>query len=187
VFLGRLRRPKNTPNPYFEKALSLYRTGKWIIKEASDESLSNFISAEFRMFVDPASDFGKKVITKLNEEDCVWLTTVAGDGTPQPNPVWFWWDGESIWIYTQPASRKVANLRKRPRISLHFDSGETGEDVIVITGTAELSTDAPRVHENKPYVQKYRTQIAALGTTPEAMGADYSVTIRIRPEKARGW
>jgi PPOX class probable F420-dependent enzyme len=139
------------------------------------------------MQVDLATDFGKKVIHRLNEEEVIWLTTVAEDGTPQPNPVWFLWDGESILIYSQPGSKKVANLRKRPRVALHFDASETGEDVVVFTGKAEFDPAAPPVHQNPPYAQKYYLGLVALGSTPEKMGAEYTVAIRVRPEKVRGW
>ena len=28
----------------------------------------------------------------------IWLTTMGSDGTPQPTPVWFLWDGDNLWI-----------------------------------------------------------------------------------------
>ena len=139
------------------------------------------------MQIDPNTDFGKKVIARLNEEDVMWLTTVASDGTPQPNPVWFLWDGDSILIYTRPEYKKVANLRKRPQVSLHFDATETGEDVVIFNGIVEFDEDAPPVHQNPPYAEKYRSGLAALGSSAEQMGNEYTVAIRIRPNKVRGW
>jgi PPOX class probable F420-dependent enzyme len=139
------------------------------------------------MLIDPATDFGKKVIYRLNEEEVIWFTTVAGDGTPQPNPVWFLWEGESILIYTRPETKKVTNLRQRPRVALHFDATETGEDVVVFTGEAKIDSSAPPVHENLQYSEKYRLGMAALGSSPEQMGADYTIAIRVRPDNVRGW
>jgi PPOX class probable F420-dependent enzyme len=139
------------------------------------------------MMIDPNTEFGQKVIFRLNEEDVIWLTTVASDGTPQPNPVWFLWDGESILIYTRPEYKKVANLRRRPRVSLHFDATETGEDVVIFNGTATFDPDAPPVQENLPYVEKYRRGLASLGSSPEQMGAEYTIAIRIHPDRVRGW
>jgi PPOX class probable F420-dependent enzyme len=142
---------------------------------------------EHILIIDPSTDFGKKVIFRLNDEEIIWLTTVADDLTPQPNPVWFLWDGESILIYTQASSKKVVNLLKRPRVSLNFDATDTGEDVVVFTGTAEFDSDAPPVDENRPYVEKYRLGLAALGSSPEQMGQEYNIKIRVRPDKVRGW
>jgi hypothetical protein len=64
------------------------------------------------MIIDPNTEFGKKVIFRLNEEDD--LADVRRQRWhSQPNPVWFLWD-ESILIYTRPEYKKVANLRQRP-------------------------------------------------------------------------
>ena len=139
------------------------------------------------MVIDPNTEFGKKVIYRLNEEDVIWLTTVSSDGTPQPNPVWFLWDGESILIYTRPEYKKVANLRNRSRVSLNFDATESGEDVVVFNGTAEFALEAPPVNENPAYVEKYRRGLSMLGSSPEKMGAEYSTAILVRPDKVRGW
>ena len=45
---------------------------------------------------DPATPFGACVAQRLREDAVIWLTTVAANGTPQPNPVWFLWDGHSV-------------------------------------------------------------------------------------------
>lgn len=119
-----------------------------------------------------------------------WLTTVSADGTPQPNLVWFHWDDEGFLIYTQPTSKKVKNLIRCPRVALHFDATPTGEDVVVFTGTAQMianADEAQRVHHNQPYVEKYRDGLATLGSSPEKMGEDYSIIIRVHPDKVRGW
>ncbi len=139
------------------------------------------------MLIDPETDFGKRVLHRLQQEQVIWLTTVASDGTPQPNPVWFWWDGETFLIYTRPIYKKVANLKKRPRVSLHFDATPSGEDVVVFNGTAQFDLNAPPVHQNPQYVDKYRQGLASLGSSPEQMGAEYSTAVRIKPDKVRGW
>ena len=39
--------------------------------------------------VDPTSELGAKVTRRVEGQTLAWLTTVAADGTPQPNPVRF--------------------------------------------------------------------------------------------------
>ena len=39
---------------------------------------------------DFSSDFGKRAEARLQHEAVAWLTTVGGDGTPQPSPVWLY-------------------------------------------------------------------------------------------------
>jgi PPOX class probable F420-dependent enzyme len=139
------------------------------------------------MFLDLSSEFGGRVASRLRNEQVIWLTTVGPSGTPQPNPVWFLWDGETFLIYAQPVSYKVRNLRSNPRVSLHFDSGEDGEDVIVFTGTAILDESAPLAHHNPAYLEKYRSGIADIQMTPQSMGESYNIAIRVKPEKVRGF
>jgi len=34
---------------------------------------------------------------RLREEPMIWFTTVRADGRPHTVPVWFWWDGSSLY------------------------------------------------------------------------------------------
>ena len=43
----------------------------------------------------------------LAEDLIIWLTTVDPSGRPHSVPVWFWWDGEQITIFSQPETRKA--------------------------------------------------------------------------------
>jgi PPOX class probable F420-dependent enzyme len=139
------------------------------------------------MFSDLSSEYSARVARRLRDEQVIWLTTVGRSGTPQPNPVWFLWDGETFLIYTEPSSYKVRNIRRNSRVALHFDSGEDGEDVMVFTGTAVLDESAPLAHYNPAYLEKYRSGIADIQMTPESMGEAYNVAIRVKPEKVRGF
>jgi PPOX class probable F420-dependent enzyme len=46
------------------------------------------------------------------------LATVAADGRPEVNPVWFLWDGEHLLLSIRPVTRKYANLRRDPRLAI---------------------------------------------------------------------
>ena len=54
------------------------------------------------MKIDTTTEFGQRVMRRLQEEVVVWLTTVDASDTPQPRPVWFLWEGETFLIYSQP-------------------------------------------------------------------------------------
>ena len=61
----------------------------------------------------PDTPFGARVRERLRDEHVVWLTTVGADGTPQPNPVWFLWDGaDRVLVYNDNRSRRLARLRR---------------------------------------------------------------------------
>lgn len=139
------------------------------------------------MIIDLTTEYGARVARRLQDEQVIWLTTVGRDGTPQPNPVWFVWEDDSFLIYTQDTAYKLRNIRRNPRVSLHFDSGESGEDVVVFTGMASLDESAPLAHRHAAYLEKYRQGIADIDMTPESMGKDYHVAIRVKPDKVRGF
>jgi PPOX class probable F420-dependent enzyme len=135
---------------------------------------------------DFSSDFGKRAEERLRKEIVAWLTTVGGDGTPQPSPVWFLWDGESILIYSQPDTPKVRNITRYPRIALHLDSDGRGGNIVILTGQAIIDRNAPPTNQNPAYLAKYGEEIIGIGMTPESFAAGYSVAIRFTPTKLRG-
>ena len=82
--------------------------------------------------LDTTTEWGRLVERRLREEEVIWLTTVRRDGQPQPIPVWFLWDGETILIYSRPDQQKVRNIRHNPKVSLHFNTDEYGDSVVRI-------------------------------------------------------
>ena len=135
--------------------------------------------------VDFTTELGKHAVQRLEQEQIGWLVTVGDDGTPQPSPIWFLWDGESCLSYSDPRMPKVRNIQQRPQAALHFNSDEEGGSIVVLTGTAALE-EAPSADKNAPYLEKYGEGIKQLGLAPEAMAATYSATIIFRPAKLRG-
>jgi len=134
--------------------------------------------------IDFSSKLGARAEERLRGEKIIWLTTVSSNDTPQPNPVWFYWDGESIIVYSQPTSFKVQNITQNPRVSLNFPTDEEGGDVIVLTGEASVDKDPPA--PDSRYLEKYHEEIPKIGLTPETLAASYSVLIRILPNNLRG-
>ena len=138
--------------------------------------------------IDLNSKFGKVVQMHLNEEYAIWMTTVDSHGTPQPRPVWFIWEEDSFLIFSQAKASKLAHIKKNPKVALHFNTDETGDKhVIVFTGDALIDMNSLPAHQVAAYIKKYKDGIAGLPMTPEEFSHEYSVPIRIRPAKVRGW
>ena len=138
------------------------------------------------MNIDSSTEFGQRVDQHLQNDQVVWLTTVGPDQTPQPSPVWFLWDGDTLLVYSQPGTPKLRNIGQHPRVSLNFNSTPTGGDVIVMTGDAWQDTEAPAAKDHPAYAEKYARGIAEIGMTPETFAQAYSVPVRIRPTSLRG-
>jgi PPOX class probable F420-dependent enzyme len=135
---------------------------------------------------DPRTPFGARVARRLREETIIWLTAVAADGTPQPNPVWFLWDGTSFLIYCRREAKRLEHIRRNHRVALHFDSDGQGSDIVILTGTARLAPNEPPADQNQPYLEKYRDDIVQIAGTLQRFAAEYSVPVRVTPERVRG-
>jgi PPOX class probable F420-dependent enzyme len=123
-----------------------------------------------------------EITKRLQEEDIIWFTTVSPKGIPTPNPVWFYWDGEYIIVYSQPESFRVRNIKNNPHVALTLQGVDgIGNNVVIINGEAELHLDNQTVPA--AYWKKYTRLLQHM--TPEEMTASYNVEIRVKPAKIR--
>lgn len=137
---------------------------------------------------DPQTDFGARVARRLRDEPVAWLTLVDGAGTPQPAPIWFLWDGDTALIYSDRQAKRLQHLRARPRVALNFDGDGNGSDIIVLTGEVVEAPDEPAVPDNAPYLEKYGERISSgPWGTPEVFAQTFSVALRFRPRRVRGY
>lgn len=135
---------------------------------------------------DTTTEFGSRAARRLRDEKIIWLTSVRSDGLPQPVPVWFLWENETFLIYTQPQAQKLRNINHNPKVSLHFDGGKWGDDIVIFTGEAFIDDNAPMVDQKSEYVEKYREGLRRINLSPEKMARDYSVAIRVRLTRLLG-
>ncbi|HEY7780354.1 MAG TPA: TIGR03667 family PPOX class F420-dependent oxidoreductase [Ktedonobacterales bacterium] len=135
---------------------------------------------------DPSTPFGQHVAQRLREDLIAWLTTVDARGTPQPNPVWFLWDGATFLVYNLSDAKRLAHIQANARVSLNLNSTATGGDLVVITGEAHLTSDESPADQVPEYVEKYRERIAQSFGTPAEFARRYPVALRITPTRLRG-
>lgn len=138
------------------------------------------------MIVETNSEFGRRVAYRLQEERIGWLTTVDSNGTPQPRPVWFLWDGETFLIYSRANTYKIRHIQARPQVSLNLDGDGLGGDIIIFTGKAWLDENAIPANELPAYIEKYKAGMKRINMTPAQFAEAYPVAIRITPAKVRG-
>jgi PPOX class probable F420-dependent enzyme len=138
--------------------------------------------------IDTSTDLGARAAKRLADEQVLWLVTVDPHGTPQPTPVWFWWDGaDGIVVKSQPRTAKLRNARAHPQVALHLNSTRSGGDVVVLTGTASVDDAALASVERADYDAKYEEDVRGLGMTTDGFHADYAVTLRIHLDRLRGF
>jgi PPOX class probable F420-dependent enzyme len=134
-----------------------------------------------------AAPAAARIDRMLRSESVVWLSTVGADGQPHLVPIWFSWDGDTVLIASKPHARKVANLRANPAVMLALGEPDDDFDVGMIEGVAELPTETATELLPAGHLAKYRTQMTAIGLTPDEFLRTYSQVIRIRPTRFLRW
>ena len=134
-----------------------------------------------------------KMEALLSEPLLARIATVsAHDLQPHVVPVWFLWDGESVWISSYSSTRKIRELQQNPRCSIVVDTTghATGLSAVLFEGRAELVT------EPREFVQEMVTRVYAKYLGPEGVLAAepqewiYSpenLLIKLTPEKTFAW
>lgn len=137
------------------------------------------------MLIDPENESAARADARLHNDLVAWIITVAPDGTPMPTPVWFWWDGSTMLVYSQPGKPKLRNIAANLRVAVALRTDPLGSELVVITGEAAVDTSAPKADDHGEYIAKYRSEIARLGSNPAEFAEGYSVPIRITPTRLR--
>lgn len=124
-----------------------------------------------------------QVAKRLGAEQIIWLTTTKADGTPLPNPVWFFWTGEEFLVFTESKSVKWKNMASNTKVALNMNSDPDGGDVAIFQAEASLNGPPPSKDELNSYAGKYREAMASIGLTMDTLKS-YSL-VRITPTKYR--
>jgi hypothetical protein len=90
---------------------------------------------------------------QLRESDLIYTATRRTDGTTSEYaPIWFWYDGETLYFTTSPESWKARRLAKGSPLYIRVGK----EDGPSLVGTAERITDPAMVDRmGKAYDEKY--------------------------------
>ena len=137
--------------------------------------------------LDFSSRFGRHANRRLRQEKIIWLTTVDSTKTPQPRPVWFHWDGQTVLIFSQRDKAQLRHIAGNPSVALNFNTDEDGGDVVVLIGEAVRLDQPPDPSRVKTYLRKYREGIKDLGMTVQEFTDSYSVPILVTPKAMRGF
>jgi PPOX class probable F420-dependent enzyme len=116
-----------------------------------------------------------------------WLTTVAIDGCPRTSVISFVWDGEGILFYGRPDTPEVRNIAASGAVSFHLNCDPSGDHIVIIDGRAQVVPLEQRSDIHPSYAAKYREPLVQWGLDERATADDFSLPIRIHPERVRLW
>ena len=136
--------------------------------------------------LDPADPDHARALERLTSEMIVWMTTVSPQMQPQPSAVWFWWDGETVLVYSADSPR-LRNIAIHPRVSLTFNSDPVGDDLSILYGLAALDSAAPAAKDLEGYRNRYHHRMPAIGMDWEGLSSRYRFPVRIRLTAFRRW
>jgi len=117
------------------------------------------------------------------------LTTLRADGMPIALPVWFVALDERVYVGTPARTKKVARVRRDPRVSFLVESGARWAELVGVhlTGRARIVIEpdlVSRVHH--ALAEKYKAHRTRRDALPEATRRYYDVetaVIEIVPDE----
>lgn len=124
-----------------------------------------------------------EVVDRLSVARTYWLGTTTLSGAPHAAPVWGAVAGQTLYLYSERSTIKARNLAADPRLVVHLESGE---DVLIVRGTAEdigPPSSVPAVVA--ALVTKY-AGAADRQYLPDA-DPDFDVVYAVRPQSAMAW
>jgi general stress protein 26 len=114
---------------------------------------------------------------RLSHSRNYWICTSRPDGRPHSIPVWGFWIDGALYFGTGRNSRKGKNLASSPAVSVHLESGD---DVVILEGTAEEVSDKATLHKiDEASRKKY--------DMPLMIMPGETVVYCVRPRMALAW
>ena len=145
------------------------------------------------MSLNPLLELQKKSVKAfLNDPHLARLAT-CNPITLQPHvvPVWYEWDGRSVWISSFRSTRKIKEIQKNERIALVVDLAPDGDTNmgVMFEGPAELVTDPQQgIQQGTSIYTRYLGVEGAQAPTPQSWLHDVEhVLIKLTPDWVHTW
>lgn len=110
---------------------------------------------------------------------------------PHTTPVWFLWDGDSLYISAFTSTRKVKEVRRNPYIAVLIDVAEPidGVTAVLMEGKSEWITEAQAVQEMSRLIYtRYMGPEGVLAEAPQSWIIDpENSIIKLAPKKIYTW
>jgi hypothetical protein len=125
----------------------------------------------------------------LETERTCRLATIGSLG-PHVMPLWFVWDGSSLWLNSVVKSQRWTDLRRDPRVAVVVDAGiEYGElRGVELRGRVEVVGETPRFGRPVPRLDPVERTFAEKYTgRSERVYDERHAWLELRPEKIVSW
>ena len=125
----------------------------------------------------------------LAEQRMCRVASVGSDGRPHNSPLWFVWDGTSLWLNSVVKSQRWANLQRNPRVSVVIDAGDGYGELrgVELMGSVEVVGDVPRGSDPDPRVEVAERLFGERYTGGTFHADGRHAWLRLTPEKIVSW
>jgi hypothetical protein len=115
----------------------------------------------------------------LAQERTCRVASIGADGSPHVTPLWFVWDGTSLWLTSIVKSQRFTDLQRDGRVSVVVDAGIEFLELrgVEIRGSAQVVGEVPRTGSE---------EVPALAT-PERLFADKYAGGRVHYDGRHAW
>ena len=126
----------------------------------------------------------------LTAERTCRVATVGRDGRPHVVPLWFVWDGTSLWLNSVVRSQRWTDLQRDPRVAVVVDTGEDYRELrgVELSGALVAVGDVPRTTAADDALAGPELLFARKYTGSETFVPDgRHAWVRLTPDKLVSW
>jgi hypothetical protein len=131
----------------------------------------------------------EEVWTFLLSERTCRVATVGGDGDPHNTPLWFVWDGRSIWLNSIVKSQRWTDLLRDARVSVLVDGGHDFGELrgVEMLGRVEQVGESPRTGTVDADLEEPERLFGGKYAGGEFQSDGRHAWLRLTPEKVVSW
>ena len=125
----------------------------------------------------------------LSSERTCRVATVNRDGSPHVTPLWFVWDGESLWLTSITQSQRWENLQRDGRVAVVVDGGDEFMELrgVELNGSAVPVGEVPRTGEANVALEIPEQLFAEKYVGGRVQYDGRHAWLRVRPDKIVSW
>jgi PPOX class probable F420-dependent enzyme len=125
----------------------------------------------------------------LASERTCRVATIGHDGSPHTTPLWFAWDGTSLWLTSITKSQRWTDIARDNRVSVIVDAGEGYFELrgVEMRGTATPVGEVPRTGEPVPELEPVERLYADKYAGGQIHHDGRHAWLRVAPDKITSW
>jgi hypothetical protein len=126
----------------------------------------------------------------LSTERTCRVATTGRDGRPHVAPLWFVWDGTSLWLNSIVRSQRWTDLERDSRVAVVVDAGVEFSELrgVELSGTVAPAGDIPRTATPDPELTAPELLFARKYAGRDEFAPDgHHAWLRLTPEKLVSW